>query len=153
MKQLNLGYLAGLIDGEGTIGAYYDKNSLSPRVRINVVNTDPKMIKWIKETFQRGYIYRRRFRGHNWKDCYTWILNPSRKDKQFIESLIPILITKKKQMELVLEYVNTLNNHGESTSKAVKKRRKQIHLELKKLNNYRAATETKRSGRQKSRKQ
>ena len=133
MQRHNIGYLAGLIDGEGCISAYYDKNNASPRIRVSVVNTDKKMIDWIKK-YYGGYTHHRRFRQDNWKDCYAWIINPSRKDKSLIESLIPLLITKKRQMKLVLEYIVSLNNHGEKTSKKVKRRRVEIYQRLKVLN-------------------
>jgi hypothetical protein len=54
-------YLAGLIDGEGCI-AYHlemDKrvNKRYPCLNVNISNTNPELINWIKLVVGSGYVY------------------------------------------------------------------------------------------------
>ena len=140
MQQHKLYYLAGLIDGEGCISAYHEKSGYV-RIRIAVVNTDRKMIQWIDDNFggKGRYMHQRRFRQVKWKDCYQWIWNVSRKDKEIIESLIPILITKRKEMEIALEYVLSLGNLGIKGKKATPKtiaKREYFHKRLIELKSH-----------------
>lgn len=134
MQQHKLYYLAGLIDGEGCINAYHEKSGYI-RVRLSVINTDKKMIDWCKENFG-GYIHKRGATGArkaHWKDCYSWILNVSKKDKELLTSLTTILITKRKEMEVALEYVSSLGNLGIKGKKATQETLDKREYFLKRL--------------------
>ena len=146
-------YLAGLLDGEGCVSAHHEKSGYV-RARITITNTDKNMVDWCKTHFG-GYIHKRSKTGKrksHWKDCYQWIINPSKKDLQLIEELIPILITKQKQMEIIREYILSLGNlgvKGRKTTPEVIAKRESFYLRLKGFNKdtkHPVATTTKRSG-------
>lgn len=50
-------FIAGLIDGDGHIGLYLDKRSITPKIQINIVGTI-YIIKWVSDFFGNfGHIY------------------------------------------------------------------------------------------------
>ena len=94
-------YLAGIFDGEGTVGLYNSRNRHESTVMIT--NTDPRLMLWIKDKIGYGCIatirnsyHRRKHVVHHWRICNR----PRVKD--FLEAIIPYLIVKKDQAELLL---------------------------------------------------
>ena len=106
-------YLAGLVDGEGTIGIYMTKpggrKKAYPRLTLIVCNTDRAMIDWIKENFG-GHVYCHKQRAGNlktsqpdehYKPLWRWTLE-WRNAMDLIERLLPYLITKQQRAREVL---------------------------------------------------
>lgn len=140
-----LAYLAGIIDGEGTINCQYFKARKEYRLRLYVVNTDKKLIDWLHNNFG-GYVYlakRHKLNHPNWKDKYEWIYVPSKDDKDLIKSLIPYLVIKKEQMVLFHKFLKTKNKSGQRLSENQKLIRIECYTEIRRLNGYRVAAETK----------
>jgi len=105
-----LGYIAGLIDGEGTIGiTHYVSKSGRPRfqVRVSIYNSCGEVLNFVKELLG-GYVHhRRRDKGiHNWKDMYTWYVE-AQKAKELLALVEPVLIIKRRQAQLALEMLQT----------------------------------------------
>jgi hypothetical protein len=116
----DLAYLAGIIDGEGTIGLYWHKARDSYRVKIYVVNTCKNLIDWLGSVFG-GYVYERK---HNqWKTRYEWHLGEDSMD--LLESLIPYLKVKKGQANVILEFRKKFKD---------KEKRPEYYLRMKELN-------------------
>lgn len=71
-KSTDLAYLAGIIDGEGTITL--TKNNRSDafrRIDVSVANTDRALIDWLKAEFG-GKVRTRASRKSHWKTGYEW---------------------------------------------------------------------------------
>lgn len=88
-------YLAGIIDGEGTIYAIRRRRS----VRVYVVNTDERLIRWLEREFG-GLVYRREPR-HGWKAKFEWHV-VSRDVSRILTLVLPYLVIKREQAELGL---------------------------------------------------
>ena len=101
-------YLAGIIDGEGTIrigGAKCNEKNRNTRyyASISVGMTDKAVIQLLVETF--GSKMRiERVRIPNRKDVYRWGTSGNIAVPRIIEKLLPYLIIKKQQAELVLQF-------------------------------------------------
>ena len=104
-----IAYLAGIIDGEGTF--YIGKHAIQERgfnARVLVVNTNEKLMNWLHCTFG-GLLYSRKSKKNpHWKLKYEWILNKS-DILSFCKLLLPYLICKKEQAELMIEFRETYN--------------------------------------------
>lgn len=113
--ELNLAYLAGLIDGEGTITLERSGirrlngvMGLSPVVL--VANTDLAIVEFVTNQFRRmganphiktqakGYAKRQ-------KQCYWVKVHSLTKAKKVLEPVIPYLIGKRAQAQLILDFV------------------------------------------------
>lgn len=106
-------YIAGIIDGEGyvTVIKVYDHHGtvgvLGYRPYIGVSNTNRDLLLWLQDVTGFGSI-KISTRGKHEKNSRTawkwgiWSLQA----KQVLEAALPYLIIKKRQAELVLEFVS-----------------------------------------------
>lgn len=105
-------YLAGFIDGEGSIFITTRKPriekennyqySVQHYLYLVVVNTNPKPIKLLKEVFG-GRIYSLRGTSCGWRPTWRWE-TVCKKAESIIRELLPYLIVKKEEAELALEF-------------------------------------------------
>ena len=110
-----LAYLAGIIDGEGSIGI----EKLSPTAtrkktyyiaRLCIINTDISLIHWINDNFSDGSWHERKV-PLNHKRCYRWHIFG--KNLEFLlKALLPYLIIKQQHAKIVLEFRKTTGKTG-----------------------------------------
>lgn len=105
-------YLAGIIDGEGTIYIYIRKNngSIDYFPRFQVVNTNQKLMDWIHQTFG-GHLYSKNRSKHdkNWRNQFEWYTTRKLMD-QLLPLVLPYLIAKKPQAEIMIKFRKTFKN-------------------------------------------
>jgi hypothetical protein len=103
-----LGYLAGLVDGEGCISLVRIKVKATGRWNykpvIRIVNTHPFICDLASEV-GLGYIHHAKQHDSRWKRQFIWSLNPNA-IRQLLPSLVPYLRAKKRQALLLLDYLN-----------------------------------------------
>lgn len=102
-----LAYLAGLVDGEGTITITKQKNNkrkrtMGYRVRLTVGSTDRLVLEWCKENFG-GTIQTSMNGGMHHKQLYQWVLGME-KAVWLLRKMKQYLIIKPAQAELVLDF-------------------------------------------------
>lgn len=100
-----LGYIAGIIDGEGHIGikTAFDKKkskNVSHAVRVVIVNTNVRLMEWFTSRFG-GSIACSKERRADWKPRYSWQLH-GRRAEVFLDAILPFLVVKREQAEVVL---------------------------------------------------
>jgi len=108
-KISEIAYLAGIIDGEGSI--YIGNFSCHPKTKvpyyqtnIQVTNTDKPLIDWLQYIFG-GLVNKRTKKQHasnSRKQAYMWTASGERLT-HLCELLLPFLICKRKQAEIMLE--------------------------------------------------
>jgi len=120
-KELDYAYIAGLLDGEGTI-------SISNQfyLRACIRNTDLKVLEWI-QSFMGGAIYPDNRRV---KPCYS-LEYSSRTVEKFLSRLCPYLRIKKTQAEFALSL--NLHRHQKLTLDE-RERRFEAYLKMRELN-------------------
>jgi hypothetical protein len=103
-------YLAGLVDGEGCISITKNKparRSLNPNyyVQTFVVNTDERVIRYCQETTGVGSVtfFPISKKKPKHKDQWTWCLR-SASTVDFLKQILPYMIVKKRQAELLIEF-------------------------------------------------
>jgi len=128
------GYIAGLIDGEGSICLYpyLGKGRKLNRVEatIQIGNTNKNALEKVKEFTGIGHVYlHNAWKKKNYKPCYTYTINNRIEILQFLLQIKDSLIIKKPQAEVMLEFLRT-HRRGEHMSK------KDLELieKMKKLN-------------------
>jgi hypothetical protein len=101
----DLAYIAGFIDGEGTVSL--KKNGMKwPTVLpyILVTNTNLAILEWIKLTLDcGGDIYRKRSTSEKWKEAYVLRYNTC-DTRKVLPLICPYLKLKLKQAELIFEF-------------------------------------------------
>jgi intein-encoded DNA endonuclease-like protein len=115
MKDTELAYIAGFLDGDGCIMVqlvYRKDYKLGYQVRASIVFYQKQQYKdflvWLKDTFECGYV-----RDRNDGMCEYTIVQ---KDDvaRILDLLSPYIILKKKQAELALSIIARMPGRGRS---------------------------------------
>ena len=108
-----LAYLAGIVDGEGSI--YIGNFSSNPKTgvpyyqtNIQVTNTDEKLIDWLYQTFGglKSTRTRKQMPHNSRKQVYMWTASGDRVT-HLCEEILPYLICKTRQAQIMLEMRKT----------------------------------------------
>lgn len=105
--KIKYGYLAGIIDGEGTLlisrsnrGSY-----LNYYGRIHVKNTDYRLIKWLVENFGGNVHKNTPTDPEKHAVAYSWYFSGDAHDKEILLlALMPYLIVKREQAKQLVEF-------------------------------------------------
>lgn len=93
-------YLAGLFDGEGTVG-YYLKSSGYHFPQVAIYNSDPLIMDWISARISGGCVASnsgKNSRHRSWMWCHA----KKSQIKQFLQIIRPFLVIKAEQVDLLL---------------------------------------------------
>lgn len=97
---MNLAYVAGLLDGEGSIGFTQCRGQLIPR--IDIANTNKDLILMLQREFG-GCIRESKQVKHNWKIAYHWVVT-SKLAINFLDKVSKHLIIKTNQTICLFAY-------------------------------------------------
>lgn len=134
----NIAYLAGIIDGEGSIGIEHLSPTKNRRkdyyvCRLTVINTYEPLMKRLVSTFKGQYDTRKRIEGR--RICYRWHVFGEDLEKA-LQMILPYLDEKLPQAKKLLEYRATVRKTGWLVSDEILETRKQLWLSCKKLNSH-----------------
>ena len=152
MSKTTAAYMAGIVDGEGTITIIKCWNKKNQKsyfgVYLNISNTNKNLINWLKKSFG-GYIYKIKVPNPkpNWNDIYRWQIYRQSNLIKILEKIKPYLKIKKRHAEIVLEFIKLFDSkfflyerykNGQIKKRIVdneiEKKRDILYQELKKLN-------------------
>ena len=105
-------YIAGIIDGEGSIMLQKIHANEYPAPCISIASTTLELLNWIKERVGKGTIRKK-------KNCYSYILRHN-DAIALLKEVYPYLIieTKRKRAELILtKYKSLTPRNGHYTEK------------------------------------
>lgn len=136
LSEWERGYLAGIIDGEGTITlgiqAEYKLNKIYFKPKITISNTNKKLMNWISPKMTIKTIFAQRNRkNRKWKDCYNIEMN-GYKILPILKMLYPYLIIKKENCKILINWIERRKNKmwKDKYSELDKKQ----HLQIRRLN-------------------
>jgi hypothetical protein len=115
MRELDLAWLAGIIDGEGSIFVMRQKRKDRERdtnyiMRVSVDSTDPFMVPECQKIAGGPKITQTRDNRPECSDRLKWQLN-GKKAASLLEELLPYLRVKKEQATLAIEFQRTTKKH------------------------------------------
>src|SRR5712692_9343337 len=102
-----IGWLAGIMDGEGCIGVYRNKRNGIPanhQLRLSVSNTDPLMIYELKRLCGGRTRMAARKANPNWHSSWLWDLG-GRRAITLLRTLAPYHISKREQAQLAISFI------------------------------------------------
>ena len=110
MTETEKAYIAGIIDGEGSIMLQKFHSNEFPAPCVSIASTSLELLEWIKKTVKKGVIIsKKNYNPKIHKDCYSYVLR--RNDAIYlIKEIYPYLIieTKRKRAELILKNYKAL---------------------------------------------
>lgn len=100
-----LSYLAGFVDGEGTIGVSRRKRNrwFSYDSYLSISNTDIRVLSYIRERIGFGSVRNKKatISHYGKKPCFSYFIS-NKNARTVIKVIVPYLIVKKEQAETVL---------------------------------------------------
>lgn len=113
-------YLAGIVDGEGTIAIIAnkrwskrrDKQYVYHRAVVCIANTDYKLRDYLISLNLGGLCYDHSPMKEGWKQSFQWSLTSSATVYSFLKVIEPYLIIKKDKAIEVMEWLETNKLHG-----------------------------------------
>ena len=106
---LSVEYLAGFIDGEGSIGLFFTSHSNLPQCVMSVCNTDRNIMIGIKYTLNLWEIsseFHCRVRGRSYKPVYELQVRSIDSVHELLKILYPSLKVKQRRAAIVLDYLD-----------------------------------------------
>lgn len=113
-------YLAGLIDGEGSIAVSRTKTSASAkackrgfayRSSVTITMTDLPVLEWVKRTAGVGNICVKKARSRNHKQAWSWTAW-SNEAASLLDQILPYLRVKAGQAENLIEFQGAMRQPG-----------------------------------------
>lgn len=121
-----LGWLAGMLDGEGCIGLYHTYHNKYYAPRVQVVNThEPTIVAFALATGM-DQVSKRQPKG-NRKVLYHWEIRSVDEVYSLLSKVLPYMLTRRKQAELLFEYCGYELLYGKCSAE-------RYYIELAKLN-------------------
>ena len=102
LAQLDLAYLAGLIDGEGCILLFKQKERVRPTLRLAVGNTYRPVLEWAKEAVGAGSIITQPKQKLHHSQSWRWDIY-SQNAVDVLRQLLPYLKLKREQALKAIE--------------------------------------------------
>ena len=125
MEDTEKAYLAGIIDGEGTVTLSRRKPNQTPSPNVSVSNSNLPMLRWIKNNVGGCISTKKRYQSHH-RQTYVWALSYD-KALSLLRKIEKYLIIKKPQAKLILEeYKASTIRTGKYTKELLKKKMKLV---------------------------
>jgi hypothetical protein len=107
MEQIDLAYIAGIVDGEGYIGITSDgkkgkRGQINYRLRVTVTNTSEWLCRYLRFYVEGSIVYLRPL-NDNRQPCWQWQVD-YKKAGNFLKLIVPYMHIKKPQAELAIKF-------------------------------------------------
>ena len=135
ISNVTKGYLAGIVDGEGYIFIVFSKSTQNYLCGVYIKNTDKELLDLFAKYFGGNVTFHKRSKP-NHKDTYQWVCFGNKAAK-LCKQILPYLIIKRKQAELLLKFSKTLKKNLKDNyklSKDTENKRKMLIKKIKTLN-------------------
>lgn len=127
----DLAYAAGLIDGEGCIGTYYNKVHKNYQLRVSVEMCEREGLDHLANLFGGKWYYKQKRAPR--RGIYCWMVFNSEAER-CLKALYPHLKVKKKHAEAALLGDWHSYNRSNPLTEAEKIIRKEINIKIKSYN-------------------
>lgn len=102
LSQEEIGYLAGILDGEGCITCSYTQ---AGRLYVGIGNTDKTLMNWLTQKLPCGKVVTHRKARGNYKKMYNWMIKCVYDCYQFLMFIEPHLIIKRQKAQKVIKFL------------------------------------------------
>ena len=154
-KEADLAYIAGIIDGEGSIlitrDVYSNKNPVM-RVIVRVGMIEEVALKFMQKTLKVGKFYKEKPYHHK-RAMNRLVVTSYEEVKSSLESLLPFLKVKKEQALLALKFIDECRGkRGHWMAPEDIEKRLSFWIKMRELNGITAPATTERTGKRGRRK-
>ncbi|MBF0484500.1 MAG: LAGLIDADG family homing endonuclease [Candidatus Omnitrophica bacterium] len=121
MIEVEKAYIAGIIDGEGTVSLNRRRKNETHTPNVSIANNNLVMLQWIQSK-AGGLICSKKKRLAHHNNSYAWSVRQDRAI-DFLNEIKKYLIIKKQQAELItMEYKKVTHRAGKYTPELLAKK-------------------------------
>ena len=121
MDEVEKAYVAGIVDGEGTVTLMKHHKNETPLPCVAVANNNLELLKWLRARIG-GTITSKKKRLPHHNDSYAWYVRQDRA-LRFLNEIKCYLIIKKQQAELITKkYKSVTHRAGKYTPEMLTKK-------------------------------
>lgn len=102
MTETEKAYLAGLIDGEGTITLTRRNSGQLPQPQVSIANNNLELLIWVKKVIGSGSISTKKPKSSSHNIAYAWQVATAGPCLRLLDEIRPYLVVKKQQADLLL---------------------------------------------------
>lgn len=106
LKPSEASYLAGILDGEGSITGSSDPKRNRAMLQVTIANTDASLIQWVHQHVG-GHVYAAKKAKGGKHQLWTWRITEVTKIYAFLQILRPYLLVKTRQATIALNVANS----------------------------------------------
>lgn len=115
LTELEKAYIAGIIDGEGSISCSYGNNGL-PQLFVAVGMGKPILPLWLKEKIGTGTYSQCVSKYSHDGFMYQWNLAGATA-KPLLEAIQPFIVLKREEVRIALLFIDTLKSRSQRQQK------------------------------------
>lgn len=112
--ELDAAYMAGIIDGEGSMGVYYGvdnhndnrKGKRYYQKHLAITNTDKRLIEYLSSVWGGSF---RGYPNHGFRNSYIYHISWSSEADllHILEATLPYLVLKRQHAELMIQWIKS----------------------------------------------
>lgn len=125
MTEIEKAYIAGIIDGEGSIMLQRFHTNQYPAPCVSIASTTIELLTWLKDTIGYGVIIKKKnYNPEKHKLSYSFVIKQNNAIK-LLEDIYPYLIieSKRKRAELIItQYKSLTPRNGRYTDEQLAKK-------------------------------
>lgn len=123
MTDVERAYLAGLIDGEGTITLTRAHKNQTPSPQISIANNSIEVLMWVRDKLGVGTTMMKLPRKPTHRVSYSWQISKAGACSRVLSLVHNFLILKKPQSKLILaKYKSVTPRNGKYTEELLAKK-------------------------------
>lgn len=135
MQDVDKAWIAGIIDGEGSIFVMTQKRKDRERdtnyiLRVSVQSTDPYMTRELQRLYPGAEFSVQRDKRPECSNTLKWQLNGKRA-AAFLENILPFMRVKHEQAKLAMEFQRTTKKHWRNMTEIDYENQKNLCASLK----------------------
>ena len=132
MTEVEKAYLAGIVDGEGTVTLERQHRNETAGPRVPVANSNLKLLMWIKSRMDGNIIHKKKYKTHH-KDAYAWSVRQDRAIR-LLDEIKRYLIVKRPQADLITQKYKSVTHRAGKYSPKMLKRKLELVAKVRALN-------------------
>ena len=132
LEEVEKAYLAGIVDGEGTVTLSRHNKNETPAPSVSVANNNLDMLKWIKSKVGGVIISKKKSKPHH-NNSYAWSICQNRAI-EFLGEIKQYLIIKKPQADLIIQKYKSVTHRAGKYTPAMLEKKMRLVAKIRRLN-------------------
>ncbi len=133
MGEIEKAYVAGLVDGEGSVTLSRKHSNETPSPEVSIANNSLHLLDWVKNIVGAGKITSKSKNKVYHAQSYTWSVRDN-KAICFLNEIKKYLIVKRQQAELITKKYKVCTPRNGKYSPEMLRKKLELVAQIRKLN-------------------